>query len=168
MSDDRIADIQVKVSDHVEHPMGCKCDLCFMYLDHARLESELAETLRLNERQAEGLDAYERRLDAEKARRAEAETALHKRAWPVLECPDCDGAGTTGTAPNGKKYSCETCGGNEDSAGRGWIKSMDMDTATARADALAKVAGEVAGEMERSAEQRYTRRTRRGRDCPNV
>ena len=40
MSDDRLGDIQVKVSDHDEHPLGCDCDLCFLYLRHARLEDE--------------------------------------------------------------------------------------------------------------------------------
>lgn len=119
----------------------------------ARLEAELAGTNKRSEQVEGDLLTMHLELDAEKARRVEAEAALRKRAWPVLECPDCDGAGTTGTAPNGKKYSCETCGGNEDSAGRGWIESMDMDTATARADALAKVAGEVALEMERQADR---------------
>lgn len=44
-------------------------------------------------------------------------------AWPVLECPDCEGTGGEGIHPiSGKKISCDTCGGNEDSLGRGWIE----------------------------------------------
>lgn len=60
-----------------------------------------------------------------------------KRSWPVLECPDCDGAGHRGEAPDGRKVSCETCGGDEDSLGRGWVKMSDagaLDTAEKRAD----------------------------------
>jgi len=29
---DRLGDLQVTLSDHDAHPMGCDCDLCFLYV----------------------------------------------------------------------------------------------------------------------------------------
>lgn len=56
-----------------------------------------------------------------------------RRTWPVLECEDCDGAGhlgettvDTSSGPSGRKIACETCGGNEDSLGRGWIEIVTV------------------------------------------
>lgn len=68
---------------------------------------------------------------------------LPRRPWPVMECPDCDRAGTTGTAPGGKKYFCETCGGDEDSDGRGWVRVTDMDTLASRLEQARDIVGEL-------------------------
>ncbi len=85
-------------------------------------DAELAQTkVKLKQTDID-LGKAERRYEA-----AEAIVSVGHPSWPVLECPDCDGAGTTGTAPNGKSYSCETCGGHEDSAGRGWVRMADAD-----------------------------------------
>lgn len=47
-------------------------------------------------------------------------------AHHVEQCPDCAGAGYIGTCKDGRKISCETCGGDEDSLGRGWIESVRL------------------------------------------
>ena len=41
--------------------------------------------------------------------------------WPAMCCPDCGGTGDLGTAPDGRQIACETCGGHEDSLGRGCL-----------------------------------------------
>ena len=32
----RLADVQVKVSSEIDHPKGCDCDLCWLYLNLSR------------------------------------------------------------------------------------------------------------------------------------
>lgn len=56
-----------------------------------------------------------------------------RRTWPVLECEDCEGSGSLGestvdtsSGPSGRKIACETCGGNEDSLGCGWIQIVSV------------------------------------------
>lgn len=47
-------------------------------------------------------------------------------------CPDCDGYGSLGHAPDGRLISCESCGGHEDSIGTGVIKAVISPTPTAQ------------------------------------
>ena len=42
----------------------------------------------------------------------------------IEQCPNCGGIGYCGHW-QGKKISCETCGGHEDSLGRGFIYDVD-------------------------------------------
>lgn len=58
-------------------------------------------------------------------------THRQKEGWPVLRCEDCEGAGHLGESEqSGKKIACETCGGNEDRLGRGWIQIVEEPPAT--------------------------------------
>ncbi len=47
-----------------------------------------------------------------------------QKAMMELRCSDCDGDGYTGTDGEGRKYSCETCGGHEDSIGDGLSRDV--------------------------------------------
>ena len=47
--------------------------------------------------------------------------------WPAMCCPDCGGTGDLGTAPDGRQIACETCGGHEDSLGRGFLLPKESE-----------------------------------------
>lgn len=91
--------------------------------DHIKLHDDLA--------------ACRAELARETERAEKAENAYH-----VRRCPDCDGEGHLGRAPNGKYESCELCGGHEDALGRGFLyyddpgalsrMTAERDAATAR------------------------------------
>jgi len=48
-----------------------------------------------------------------------APTVPPRRIW--TPCVDCDGSGHLGQARDGRLVACETCGGNEDALGTGWV-----------------------------------------------
>lgn len=43
---ERMGAIQVRVSDHSAHPIGCECDLCWLYLKADRMDIALRELSR--------------------------------------------------------------------------------------------------------------------------
>lgn len=67
-------------------------------------------------------DALASDLATLRARLGEAEEGIRRLSWK--KCDDCDGSGYTGWV-RGKKVSCESCGGSEDSLGDGWIPNHD-------------------------------------------
>lgn len=73
-----------------------------------------------------------------RARLEEAEEAIVRLAWK--ECPDCSGAGYAGWS-RGRRVSCESCGGHEDSLGDGWIPNHDNIAETMNLLAVARALG---------------------------
>jgi len=69
---------------------------------------------------------------------------LNERLREIMGvCLDCDGEGFIGTAKDGRKISCETCGGHEDALGRGYFLNMSLsDTITAIKEAIAERIGD--------------------------
>lgn len=63
----------------------------------------------------------------------------------ALFCPGCGGTGTRGAAPNGKAWTCEDCGGDEDSPGTGVNPYATSD------DIMKKVDELVAAERQEAA-----------------
>lgn len=47
-----------------------------------------------------------------------------QQAMMELRCSDCDGEGYTGTDSKGRRHSCKTCGGDEDSMGNGLSRDV--------------------------------------------
>jgi hypothetical protein len=70
------------------------------------------------------------------------------KAWPVLICPDCDGSGHLGRAADGRKYACETCGGHEDSLGRGWVEVTQAAELDALRERVAELEADHAEQVE--------------------
>ncbi len=71
-----MAEIQVKVSDHGEHPAGCdhaeRCDLCFLYLEVEAGKEVRTALVNVMERLRQGIDKV-RNLSIEVGRARERE-----------------------------------------------------------------------------------------------
>jgi hypothetical protein len=68
-----------------------------------------------------------------------------KRGHPILmlieeDCEDCNGSGSLGTLSDGRKISCESCGGHEDALGSGVIShcSLCAEVDAAQREGMAK------------------------------
>jgi len=66
-----------------------------------------------------------------------------------VKCPDCDGSGTCGRAPDGRLYACERCGGDEDSIGAGYIEVPDTKELTTLQNQLTSMTREQDTAVER-------------------
>jgi len=56
-----------------------------------------------------------------------------QRAMMELRCSDCEGDGYTGEDDRGRRYSCETCGGDEDAIGDGIAHDVNWNDNPIRA-----------------------------------